>query len=61
MVAAYIREKLAGPASEAAVRMADVGDKGIEYSTGKPRETVWWLWLILKSFIVGNRKENKKA
>jgi hypothetical protein len=59
MVAAYIREKFPGPAAEAAVNMADVGEKGIEYSKSKPRETLWWLWQILKSLTVGNGKPKK--
>ena len=56
MIAGYLREKFPGPASEAALAMADVGDKGVEYSKSKPRETLWWLWQILRSLTVGNGK-----
>jgi len=59
MVAAYIRENLPGPASEAALAMADVGGKGIDYTTSKPKETLWWLWQILKALTVGNGKQKK--
>lgn len=56
MVAEYIRQNFPGPAANAVLAMADVGTKGIDYPTGKPRETLWWLWQILKSFTVGNGK-----
>ncbi|KAE9381703.1 PfpI endopeptidase-like protein [Stipitochalara longipes BDJ] len=59
MVAEYIRENFPGPASEAALAMADVGERGIEYTKSKPRDTLWWLVLILKAFIVGNGKLKK--
>ncbi|TAQ88219.1 Peptidylprolyl isomerase [Chlorociboria aeruginascens] len=43
MVAAYLREKLPGPVTEAVVAMAEVGEKGIEYSTGKTTATLWFV------------------
>ena len=58
MVAAYIREKLPGPASEAAIAMADVGGKGINYPNGKATETIWWLWQVLKAWTM-TRKQKK--
>jgi hypothetical protein len=57
MVAAYIREKLPGPASEVVIAMADVGEKGIDYPNGKTTETVWWLWQILKAWIMGQKQK----
>lgn len=54
MVAAYIKEKFPGPAAEAVVEMAGVGDKGVEYTKSKSADTVWWLWQILKALTVGN-------
>ena len=54
MVAAYLREKFPGAATEAVIAMADVGDKGINYSTGQTRENVWWLWQILKASVITN-------
>jgi len=59
MVAEYIRENFPGPASEAALAMADVGQRGIEYTKGKSRETLWWLWQILKAVTVGSGKPKK--
>ena len=56
MVAEYIRENFSGPAANAVLAMADVGTKGINYPTGKSRETLWWLWQILRSITVGNGK-----
>ena len=59
MVAEYIRENFPGPASEAVLAMADVGQKGIEYTKGKSRETLWWLFQILKALAVGSAKPKK--
>ena len=59
MVAAYIRENFPGPAAEAVMAMADVGEKGIEYSTGKTKNTVFWLWQIMKASTVGNGNQKK--
>jgi hypothetical protein len=59
MVAAYMREKLPGPATDAAIAMAGVGEKGIDYPTGKAKENVWWLWQILKSVLLGIGKAKK--
>jgi hypothetical protein len=56
MVAEYIRENFPGPASEAALAMADVGQRGIEYTKSKSRDTLWWLWQVLKALTVGNGK-----
>lgn len=53
MIAAYIRQKFPGPAGEAAVALAGVGDKGVEYDHGKTRETFWWLWQILRAVGIG--------
>ena len=59
MVAEYIRENFPGPASEAVLARADVGEKGVEYTKSRPRDTFWWLLLILKAFIIGNGKPKK--
>lgn len=59
MVAAYIREKYGGPAAEAVIAMADVGEKSIDYNKGKSRETLWFFWQILKAFAFGNGKQTK--
>jgi hypothetical protein len=59
MVAAYLREKFAGPAAEAVIAMSDVGEKGINYSTGRIMDNAWWLWQILKSVVLGIGKEKK--
>jgi hypothetical protein len=59
MVAQFMRENFPGPASETVIAMADVGDKGIEYTINKWRDTLWWLWQILKALTVGNGKSRK--
>lgn len=59
MVAAYIRQKFPGPAAEAVIAMADVGEKGVFYSTGNAKETLWWLWQILKALGLGIGKDKR--
>jgi len=54
-----MRAKLPGPATEAVIAMADVGEKRIEYTSGKTGNTIWWMWQILKSVIMGPGKEKK--
>ena len=48
MVAAYIRERWPGVTTEAVLAMADVGNRGPEYKTGKAADNMWWLWQILR-------------
>ena len=60
MVAAYLREHVAGPAAEAVIEMSGVGDKGMEYTKSKTGDTLWWLWQILKAITVGNKKVRPK-
>jgi hypothetical protein len=59
MVAQYIRENYPGPATEAVIAMADVGEKGVGYTKSKSGDTLAWLWLILKALTVGNGKPKK--
>ncbi|KAE8452154.1 hypothetical protein EG329_001621 [Mollisiaceae sp. DMI_Dod_QoI] len=59
MVAFYIREKFPGPMAEAVIAMADVGDKGIDYSKSRTSETFFWLWQILKAVWMGARKAKR--
>ena len=49
MVAAYLREKYPGPAVDAVVAMADVGEKGVSYASSKAADTFWWLWLMVRA------------
>jgi hypothetical protein len=60
MVAAYLREKFPGPVSEAVLAIADVGEKGIYYTSSKTTENAWWLWQILKALTCGNWKPKKQ-
>lgn len=59
MVAAYLRAKLPGPATEAVIALAEVGERGIEYNSGKTSNNLWWMWQILKSVMMGVGKEKK--
>jgi hypothetical protein len=59
MIAEYIRENFPGSASEAALAMADVGQRGIEYTNNKSTDTLWWVFQILKALTVGNGKEKR--
>lgn len=60
MVASYMKDNFPGPATEAVIAMADVGDKGIEYTKGKTAENMWWLWQILRALLSG-RKEKRSS
>lgn len=60
MVAAFIRENFPGLAAEAALEMAGIGDKGIEYSRSKSGNTLWWLWQILRAVTAGNSRAKRK-
>ena len=59
MIAAYIRQRFPGPAAEAVIAMADVGEKGVSYTNGNMKETLWWLWQILKAVGLGIGKGKK--
>ena len=51
MVAAYIRETWPGPTAEAALAMADVGDRGQGYRIGQARDNAWWVWQIFRAWM----------
>jgi hypothetical protein len=53
MVAAYLREKYPGPLSDTVCMLADVGDRGQEYRTGKVVSNGLWLWAIVRAWWVG--------
>lgn len=52
-----MREKFPGSAAEVVIAMADVGEKGVDYSNGKTKEAVWWLWQILKAWALGGKQK----
>ena len=39
--------------------MADVGQRGIEYTNSKSSDTLWWFFQILKALTTGNGKKKK--
>jgi len=53
MVAAYLREKYPDSLSDTVCALADVGDRGQDYKTGKVREMSWWLWNIGRAWMAG--------
>ena len=57
MVAAYMRATWPGPTVEAVLKMADVGERGADYTTGQTRENIWWLWQIVKAWFQNSAKE----
>lgn len=59
MIAAYLRDKFTSPTTEAVIAMADVGEKGVVYTTSNVRENGWWLWQILKAVWFGIGKEKR--
>ncbi|KAF2817000.1 class I glutamine amidotransferase-like protein, partial [Mytilinidion resinicola] len=53
MVAAYIRQRWPGPLAEVVCKMADVGERGVEYEIGTVRENGFWVWQILRAWTAG--------
>ncbi|KAL9126342.1 MAG: hypothetical protein Q9217_004588 [Psora testacea] len=53
MVAAFIKEKWPGPASEVVCAIADVGDRGVEYGSSQAAQGVWWIFQILRAWLRG--------
>ncbi|KAK3717444.1 hypothetical protein LTR37_005834 [Vermiconidia calcicola] len=60
MIAAFIKEKIPGPMSEAICAMADVGDKGEYYNSSVGVDNAWWLGQILRALFLGKRSPQLK-
>lgn len=56
MIAAFIREMWPGPTAEAALAIADVGERGEEYGSSKASENAWWVWQILRAWVNGPKR-----
>jgi len=59
MVAAYLRAKFPGPTTEVVLALAEVGERGVNYSVGSTGNTLWWLWQILRSAVMGIGRKKK--
>jgi hypothetical protein len=55
-VAAYLHQKVQRELADLVCAMAEIGDRGQDYDSGKATNTLWWLWLILRSAIRGKGK-----
>jgi hypothetical protein len=40
--------------------MAEIGDRGQDYDTGKVSNVLWWIWLIQRAFFKGKPKDPKR-
>lgn len=60
LAGAYLRHKVQRELADLVCAMADVDDRGQDYDTGKAANTLWWIWLILKSAIKGSKAEKPK-
>ena len=56
MVAAYIRDTWPGPAANAALAMADVGGRNVDYDHSRAVEGAWFGWQVLKALVMGKRR-----
>ena len=56
MVAAYIRDTWPGPAANAVLAMADVGERNVEYNNSRAVEGAWFGWQVLKALVMGKRR-----
>lgn len=53
MVAAYIRAHYSRELADLVCTMAEVGERGRDYGTGKAAATSWFLWIVLRSWVKG--------
>jgi hypothetical protein len=64
LTAAYLHHKVQRELADLVCAMADVGDRGQEYDSGKISNVLWWIWLILRSAVRGKTggggKDGKK-
>lgn len=59
MMAVYLKHKWPGALSETVLTLAEVEPRSVEYGQGKPRFTVWFVYLILKAWFQGSSGRKK--
>ncbi|KIW30748.1 uncharacterized protein PV07_02452 [Cladophialophora immunda] len=56
LTAAYLHYKVQKELADLVCAMAEVGDRAQDYGSGKASNTLWWMWLILRSLVKGKSK-----
>ncbi|KAG9238656.1 PfpI endopeptidase-like protein [Amylocarpus encephaloides] len=59
MVAAYLRHNYPSPTTEMVLAMADVGEKGIDYSQSKAGMNIWFVFQIIRAGLFCGGKRTK--
>ncbi|KIX93183.1 uncharacterized protein Z520_11037 [Fonsecaea multimorphosa CBS 102226] len=60
LTAAYLHYKVQKELADLVCAMAEVGDRAQDYDSGKASNTLWWMWLILRSLVKGKSKGGNK-
>ncbi|OAP64075.1 hypothetical protein AYL99_00047 [Fonsecaea erecta] len=61
LTAAYLHHKVQKELADLVCAMAEVGDRPQDYDSGKASNTLWWMWLVLRSLVKGKSKGGAKA
>jgi hypothetical protein len=59
LTAAYLHYKVQKELADLVCAMAEIGDRPQDYDVGKASNTLWWLWLVLRSLVKGKTKHGK--
>ncbi|KIW19347.1 hypothetical protein PV08_03642 [Exophiala spinifera] len=59
LTAAYLHHKVQKELADLVCAMADVGDRSQDYESGKAGNTLWWIWLVLRSLVKSKPKSNQ--
>src|ERR1700749_2493692 len=53
LTAAYLHYKVQKELADLVCAMAEIGDRGQDYDSGKVSNALWWIWLIHRAFFRG--------
>ncbi|KAK5227728.1 hypothetical protein LTR47_008535 [Exophiala xenobiotica] len=59
LTAAYLHYKVQKELADLVCAMAEIGDRPQDYDVSKASNTLWWLWLVLRSMVKGKTKHGK--
>jgi hypothetical protein len=58
LTAAYLHYKVRKELADLVCAMAEIGDRPQDYGTGKASNTLWWIWLLVRSMVKGGNTSN---
>ncbi|EXJ61545.1 hypothetical protein A1O7_01973 [Cladophialophora yegresii CBS 114405] len=59
LAAAYLHAKVQKELADLVCAMAEIGDRGQDYDSGRVSNGLWWIWLIQRAFFRGKTKGPK--